>query len=222
MIFINQATMSSIEAPQITINTPFTIDENILSGFHYKVTPIENIRYATGSKLTPSSLPMPARFHAYNNAIKRIAPDVNINLISLNEIEVISGVIREFLSFNITIKRYTITPKETLSAEQEWRFCNKICDLLESIHNHPMKSFFTTDSLMNVKRMDNSITLDGKRIALPNIYVHVDETFTDDDELKVVRYIDKCNAFYREQFNADCDEEEFVWRSIDNEEEDYD
>ena len=134
--------MSSIEAPQFTISTPFTLDETILTGFDYELTPMEYIRCATGSKLTPDSLPMPARFHAYNDAITKIAPDVNIKLLSLNEIEVMSGTTLEFLSFLITINRYTITPKETLSAEQEWRFCNSVCDLLYSIHKHPMKPFF--------------------------------------------------------------------------------
>lgn len=222
MIFINHSTMSSIEAPQFTISTPFTLDETLLTGFDYELTTMEYIRCATGSKLTPSAAPMPERFHAYNDAITKISPDVNIKLLSLNEIEVTSGVTREFLSFLVTINRYTITPKETLSAEQEWRFCNKICELLESIHDHPMKSFFTTDSLMNTKRTDNSITLNNKRIALPNIYIHVDETFTDEDELKVVQYIDKCNAFYREQFNAILNEEEegIEWDSVVDEEED--
>ena len=200
--------MSSIEAPQFTISTPFTLDETILTGFDYVLTPMEYIRYATGAKVTDDSLPMPERFHAYNDAITKIEPDVNIKLLSLNEIEVTPGVIREFLSFLVIINRYTITPKETLSAEQEWRFCNRVCELLESIHTHHMKSFFTTDSLMNTKRTDNSITLNNKRIALPNIYIHIDETFTDEDELKVVQYIDKCNAFYRERFNAVLNEEE--------------
>ena len=85
-----------------------------------------------------------------------------------------------------------------------------------------MKSFFTTDSLMNTKRSDNSITLNDKRIALPDIYIHVDEAFTDADELKVVQYIDKCNAFYREQFNYAFNEEESEQvLFIVDEEEDY-
>ena len=215
--------MSSIEAPQFTISTPFIIDETLLAGFKYELTPMEYIRCATGSKINDSSLPMPERFHAYNDAIAKISPDVNIKLLSLNEIEITPGTTRVFLSFLVTINRYTITPKETLSAEQEWRFCNRVCELLESIHNHPMKSFFTTDSLMNTKRSDNSITLNNKRIALPDIYIHVDETFTDEDELKVVQYIDKCNAFYREQFNVDINpsEEESEWIPCYDEEEDY-
>lgn len=222
MIFINYSTMSSIEAPRFTISTPFTLDETILAGFDYVLTPMEYIRYATGAKITTESLPMPERFHAYNDAITKIAPDVNIKLLSLNEINVNPAITREFLSFIITVNRYMITPKETLSAEQEWRFCNKVCELLESIHNHPMESFFTTDSLMNTKRSDNAISLNNKRIALPNIYIHVDETFTDEDELKVVQYIDKCNTFYRERFNAvlNEDEEESEWSFVFEEEED--
>lgn len=215
--------MSSIEAPQFTISTPFKFDESVLAGFNYELTPMEYIRCATGSKLTQPFLPMSERLHAYNDAIAKLSPDVNIKLLSLNEIEVTPGTTREFLSFSVTINRYTITPKETLSAEQEWRFCNNVCELLDSIHHHPMKSFFTTDSLMNAKRTDNSITLNNKRIALPNIYIHVDETFTDHDELKIVRYIDDCNAFYREQYNADFDEEESDWTPpVSDEEEDYD
>jgi hypothetical protein len=194
--------MSSIEAPQITINTPFTIDESILIGFNYTITPIEYIRTAIGARVTDDVPPMPERFNAYNDELAKVASNMNIKLISLNEITIAVDKPREFLSFIITINRYTITPKETLTAEQAWRFRSGINKLLFTVRNHAMRDFFTTDSLTAPKRCDDRIILRKKHISLPTIYIHVDETIKNSDNLKIIQYIDKCNAFYREQFNS--------------------
>ena len=80
--------MSSIEAPQITINTPFTIDESVLTGFDYIITPIEYIRNAVGPRITNDMPLMPERFHAYNDELAEVASDMNIKLLSLNEISI--------------------------------------------------------------------------------------------------------------------------------------
>ena len=205
--------MSSIEAPQITINTPFTIDEIILIGFDYTITNIELIRSAIGARITAHVPPMPERFSAYNDELANVASDMNIKLLSLSEITISDNNTREFLSFAITINRYTITPKETLTAEQAWNFHTGINKLLFTVHNHAMRDFFTTDSLTALKRSDDHITLRKKHISLPTIYTPVDEELKTADNLKIIQYIDKCNAFYRERFNTACN---------DNEEEEYD
>ena len=200
--------MSLTEAPQITINTPFRIDESILTGFDYTITPIEYIRTAVGARITADTPPMPARFHAYNDELTHVASDMDIKLISLNEIYITDDEPREFLTFLITTNRYTITPKETLTAEQELNFRTGLNNLLATAHGHAMRGFFITDSLTGINISNDCILLRKERISLPTIYIHVDERLKPDDNLKIVRYIDKCNAFYREQFNITYDEEE--------------
>lgn len=212
MIFINRSTMSSIGAPHITINTPFTIDESILTGFDYTITPIEYIRNAVGVKITNNISSMPKRFHAYNNDLATVASDMNIKLLSLNEINITADNTMEYLSFLITINNYTITPKETLTAEQELNFRTGIDELLSRVRSHTMRSFFITESLTEINLSNEHILLNNNRISLPNIYIRVDEELNIDDNLKIIRYIDECTAFYREQYgiyHAADEEEEY-------------
>ena len=84
--------MSSIEAPHITINTPFTIDESVLTGFDYTITNIEYIRNAVGARITNDMPPMPKRFHAYNHDLATVSSDMSIKLISINEISITDDI----------------------------------------------------------------------------------------------------------------------------------
>ena len=194
--------MSSIEAPHITINTPFTIDEHVLTGFDYTITTIEYIRNAVGAKVTSDVPLMSDRFHAYNDELTKVAPDMNIKLISLNEISIAADDTREFLSLMITINSYTITPKETLTAEQEWRFRTKINNLLANVRTHAMRGFFMTDSLTGIYLYNDYILLNKNRISLTNIYIHIDEELRIDDDLAIIRYIDQRSAYYRDRYMA--------------------
>lgn len=202
--------MSSIEAPHITINTPFTIDESVLTGFDYTITNIEYIRNAVGARITNDMPPMPKRFHAYNHDLATVSSDMSIKLISINEISITDDDPREYISFLITINRYMITPKETLTAEQELNFHTGINKLLSQVRSHAMRSFFITESLTEITVSNNYILLNNNRISLPNIYISVDEGLDIDDNLKIIQYIDECNTFYREQYDIyhTADEEE--------------
>jgi hypothetical protein len=200
--------MSLIKPPQVTITTPFMIDESILTGFDYTITPIEYIRTAVGARITTDIPPMHDRFCAYNDELAKVASDMNIKLLSLNEITIAVNDTREFLSFLVTINRYIIMPKETLTAEQEWHFNFGINKLLSTVRTHDMRDFFITDSLTTLKRGNDRIILRKNRISLPTMYIHVDEELKTDDNLKIIQYIDKCNAFYRKPFNAAYNEEE--------------
>lgn len=201
MIFIYRLTMSLIEAPQITINTPFTIDESILTGFDYTITPIEYLRYGVGKAIYPDDYERGAHFERYTETLKEVAEGLNIKVLSLNEITIGEETF-EFFTFLITINRYTITPKETLTAEQEWRFANKTCSLLESIKKHPLNAFFTCENMKSHSSGKRYIVINQTSINLPDVFIWVDEYITDEDELKIIKYIDQHSAYYRNQYMA--------------------
>lgn len=201
MIFINQATMS-IEAPEFTIITPFNLEESVFDGFNYHNEPLEYVRYGIGDDINPVTYHMPIAFNAYNDALKVLAPNMSIKVLSLNRIDIGGVNIKEFISFLINVNRYRIRPKESLTVEQERRFCNNMRNLLETINNHPLRAFFATDSHCGRPLEEQFIKINDAFVALPNIYIHVDECFNDADELKVLRYIDECSAFYRDRFKS--------------------
>ena len=201
MIFINQATMST-EAPEFTIVTPFNLEESIFDGFDYHNDSLEYLRYGIGNNIDPATYHMPTAFNTYNEALRALAPNMNIKVLSLNRINIGGVNDVEFVSLLINVNQYTIRPKESLTAEQEWRFCNNVCDLLETINDHPLRSFFATDSHPKRPLGEQFINLNDTCICLPDIYIHVDEYFNDTDELKVLRYIDGCSAFYRDRFKS--------------------
>ena len=188
-------------APSIEIATPFTISSDTLNGFDYTVTPVEYLRHGIGCPVDIDTYDPAKSFEKYNDSLNGIAENVNIQIISINLIN-IGREMREFITFLITINRYTITPTEALTAEQEWRFSNEIYTILESIKRHPLKPFFTCENMQTHQANQRSITICDKRISLPDIYIWVDEFLSDEDELKILKYIDQTAAFYRERFNA--------------------
>ena len=192
----------STEVPEFTIITPFNLEESIFDGFDYHNEPLEYLRYGIGDDINPATYHMPTSFNAYNDALKELAPNMDIKVLSLNRIDIGNVGDKEFVSFLINVNRYMIRPKESLTAEQEWRFCNNICSLLETINGHPLRAFFATDSHCRRPLDEQFINLNDTYISLPDIYIHIDECFNDADELKVLRYIDGCSAFYRDRFRS--------------------
>jgi hypothetical protein len=173
----------------------------VLTGFNYTVTPIEYLRYGVGGIINPKTYNRGCHFERYNEALKEMVKDIDIKLISLNTITVDNNT-RDFFAFLITVNRYTITPKETLTAEQEFCFSAEVCKLLESIKSHSLKPFFICETVKSHTDKERAIYFNNNRIQLPDVYIWVDEYLTDEDELKIIRYIDQCSAFYRDRFNA--------------------
>lgn len=190
-----------MSAPSITFSTPFTLDESVLCGFYYTITPVEYLRYGIGKLIYPNIYDRGAHFERYNESLKEVANGLNIKVLSLNEITICNDIF-EFVSFLITVNRYTITPKETLTAEQEWRFANQTCDLLESIKNHPLKAFFACENMRSHSSDKRHIVLNETQINLPDTYIWVDEFVSDEDELTIVKYIDQRSAYYRDRYMA--------------------
>lgn len=200
MIFINQSTMSA-DTPAITITTPFTLDDSLFNGFDYTIDQIDYIRYGIGEHINAKDYNKGIRVAAYNRYLQKTHPDVDIKVISINNITVSPNVVKEFIAFQVTINRYTITPKETLSAEQEWRFSKEITDQLCSIDQHGLLSFFTENPRISATCNDMWIQLNDTLITLPDITINVDRYLSGDDELRIVKYIDSVSAFYRERYN---------------------
>lgn len=191
----------SVTAPSFTITTPFKINENILDGFDYMITPVEYLRYGIGKRIYPGIYERGSHFEHHNESLKEVAKDLNVKVLSLNEINIGDDTF-EFFAFLVTINRYTLTPKETLTAEREWRFSNQICSLLESIKDHPLNVFFTCENMRSHPSDKRHIVLNQTRINLPDTYIWVDEFVSDEDELKIVRYIDQRSAYYRDRYMA--------------------
>ena len=191
----------STDAPAFTITTPFTIDDSLFSGFDYTNNPIDYVRYGIGECINSKDYNKGIRFAAYNEYLHKVYPDVNIKVIAINSITVMPNVIKEFIAFQVTINRYTITPKETLTAEQEWQFSNGISNQLGSIDGHDLVCFFTEHPRVSATYNDMWIQLNDTLITLPDITIHVDRYLSEDDELRILKYMDSVSAFYRNRYN---------------------
>lgn len=191
----------STNAPAITITTPFTFEESLLDGFDYTIEQIDYLRYGIGKRIT-TGYNKTVRFTAYNDYFSASYPEVNIKVIALNHITAAPMTISEFITFQVTINRYTITPKETLTAEQEWVFSRDLSATLRSIDEYELRAFFTEKPYVSAKHDMMTFVLNDTTISLPDTTIHVDRILSDDDELKLLKYIDSISAFYRERYNA--------------------
>lgn len=191
----------STSAPAITINTPFTFDESLFNGFDYTIEPIDYLRYGIGKRIDSADYNKSVRFTEYNDYLSANCSDVNVKVIALNHITTAPHVISEFITFQVTINRYTITPKESLTAEQEWLFSTNLTSKLQSTDDHALLAFFIEKPYVSVKRDTMSIVLNDTHISLPDITINVDRFISNDDELKLLKYVDSVSAFYRERYN---------------------
>ena len=191
----------STDAPVFTINTPFALDESLFVGFDYTIEQIDYLRYGIGMRIDSADYDKYVRFTAYNNYLSANCSDVNVKVIALNHITTAPNTISEFIAFQVTINRYMITPKESLTAEQAWIFRNNLAKRLCSIGGHKLWAFFTEKPYVSAKRDTMSIVLSDTCISLPDITIHADRYLSDDDELKLLKYVDSISAFYRGRYN---------------------
>ena len=192
----------STDAPVITITTPFALDESLFNGFDYTIEQIDYLRYGIGKRIDSVEYNKYNSFSAYNDYLSTNYSDVNVNVISINNITTAPNTISEFIAFQVTINRYTITPKDSLTAEQEWKFATNLSSRLQSIDEHDLIAFFTETPYVSAKHNTMSIVLNDTQISLPDITIYVDRFLSDDDELKLLKYIDSISMFYRERYNA--------------------
>ena len=191
----------STHAPAITIATPFMLDDSLFSGFDYTIDQIDYIRYGIGERIDTEVYNKGIRLAAYNECLRKEHPDISIKVIAINNIAVTPNMIKEFIAFQVTINRYTITPQETLTAEQEWQFSNEMLNQLGSIDEHKLINFFTENPRVSTTYNSIWIKLNDTTISLPDITIHVDRYLSDADNLRILKYIDSVSAFYRERYN---------------------
>ena len=69
-----------MSAPSIVFSTPFALDESILCGFDYTITPVEYIRYGIGKRIYLDIYERGAHFEHYNESLKEVAKGLNIKV----------------------------------------------------------------------------------------------------------------------------------------------